>query len=90
MQIPELAGSWFLTIVQFVLSIYLLANSNTIVLPIEIAATVPLMALLLLQVLFGFRALQVRGFVMGVLVYRYAHTSTHHVYRSPFLPCAYR
>ena len=57
-QVPELAGFWLLTLLQFPLIVYLLANVNTIVLPLERAATIPLLGFLLSQLILGFRALQ--------------------------------
>ena len=58
LQVPELAGFWLLTLLQTPLTVYLLANINTIILPLERAIGVPLLAFLLLQLFLGFRALQ--------------------------------
>jgi len=57
-QVPELAGFWILTLLQAPLTVYLLANVNTIVLPLERAASIPLLSFLLAQLPLGFRALQ--------------------------------
>ena len=58
-QVPELAGFWLITLFQLILTTYLLVNVNSIILPIEIVAGVPLFGFLALEVLVGFRALQV-------------------------------
>lgn len=60
LQVPELAGFWLMTLFQLFLTVYLLVNVNSIILPIEIVAGVPLFGFFALEVLFGFRALQVR------------------------------
>jgi len=57
-KVPELAGFWILTLLQAPLTVYLLANVNTIVLPLERAASIPLLSFLLAQLPLGFRALQ--------------------------------
>ncbi len=58
MQVPELAGFWLLTLLQTPLTIYLLANIDTVVLPIERAVNIVLLLFLLAQLLLGLRALQ--------------------------------
>ncbi len=58
MQVPELAGFWLLTLLQTPLTIYLLANIDTVVLPLERAVNIVLLLFLLAQLLLGLRALQ--------------------------------
>lgn len=57
-KVPELAGFWLLTLLQTPLTVYLLGNINTIVLPLETAVNIVLLAFLLAHVVLGFRALQ--------------------------------
>ncbi len=57
-QVPELAGFWLLTLLQTPLTVYLMANVNTIVLPLERATDIPLLLFLLAQLALGFRGLQ--------------------------------
>lgn len=65
-QVPELAGFWLMTLFQLILTTYLLVNVNSIILPIEIVAGVPLFGFLAFEVLVGFRALQVRTCLGGL------------------------
>ena len=58
LQVAELAGFWLLTLLQIPLTIYLLGNVDSIVLPLERAINIVFLAFLLLQLLLGFRALQ--------------------------------
>ncbi len=58
MQVPELAGFWLLTLLQTPLTIYLLANIDTVLLPLERAVNIVLLLFLLAQLLLGLRALQ--------------------------------
>ena len=55
---PELAGFVLLTLLQFCLTLYLVANTNTLVLPLERAVNIPLLVLLLAELLLGLRAVQ--------------------------------
>ena len=68
-QVPELAGFWLMTLFQLILTTYLLVNVNSIILPIEIVAGVPLFGFLALEVLVGFRALQVIINVSGIVLH---------------------
>lgn len=68
-QVPELAGFWLITLFQLILTTYLLVNVNSIILPIEIVAGVPLFGFLALEVLVGFRALQVIINVSGIVLH---------------------
>lgn len=58
LQVAELAGFWLLTLLQIPLTAYLLANIDTIILPLERAINIVLALFLLSQLLLGFRALQ--------------------------------
>lgn len=58
MKVAELAGFWLLSLFQLLLVVYLMANVNTIILPLEWAINCPLVLFLLLQIFAGFRALQ--------------------------------
>ena len=55
---PQLAGFWLLTLLQTPLTIYLLANIDTLILPLERAVNIVLLLFLVAQLLFGLRALQ--------------------------------
>eukprot|EP00731_Ephydatia_muelleri_P023399 Em0015g982a len=57
-KVPELAGFWLLTLLQTPLVLFVMANTNTIILPLDAAINVPLLAFLLAQLCLGFRALQ--------------------------------
>lgn len=58
LQVAELAGFWLLTLFQTPLTIYLIANLDTIILPLERAVNIIMGLFLLIQLLLGFRALQ--------------------------------
>ncbi len=47
-----------LTILQICLTLYLLANVSTIILPLEVAVNIVFLLFLLVQIVLGFRALQ--------------------------------
>ena len=57
-QVAELAGFWLLTLLQIPFSVYLMANVDTIILPLERAINIILALFLLVQLVLGFRALQ--------------------------------
>ena len=81
-QVPELAGFWLMTLFQLILTTYLLVNVNSIILPIEIVAGVPLFGFLALEVLVGFRALQVIINASGIVL--------HVMYLVPVSMCCVR
>ena len=58
-QVPDLAGFWLLTMLQAPLTLYLIANVDTIVLPLERAVNIVLLTFLLVQLFLGFRALHI-------------------------------
>ena len=53
-----MAGFWLLTLLQAPLTVYLIANVDTVILPLERAVNIVLLTFLLVQVLLGFGALQ--------------------------------
>lgn len=57
-QVPELAGFWLLTLLQTPLVVFVMANTNTTILPLDTAINIPLLAFLLAELCLGFRALQ--------------------------------
>lgn len=57
-QVPELAGFWLLSLLQAPFTLYLLANIDTIILPLERAVNIVLLIFLVVQLCLGFRALQ--------------------------------
>jgi transmembrane protein 17 len=57
-KVAELSGFWLLSLLQLPLVLYLMANINTIVLPLEWAVNIPMIVLLIVQLLCGVRALQ--------------------------------
>ena len=57
-QVPDLAGFWLLSLLQAPLTLYLLANIDTIILPLERAVNIVLLTFLVVQLCLGFRALQ--------------------------------
>lgn len=57
-QVAELAGFWLLTLVQLPLSVYLIVNVDTIILPLERAINIVLIMFLSTHLLLGLRALQ--------------------------------
>lgn len=65
-QVPDLAGFWLLTMLQTPLTVYLIANVDTIILPLERAVNILLLIFLLAQLLLGFRALQVMAKAQAV------------------------
>ena len=56
---PDLAGFWLLTMLQAPLTVYLIANIDTVILPLERAVNILLLCFLVAQLSLGFRALQV-------------------------------
>lgn len=58
LQVPELAGFWILSLFQLPLVVYLMANINTVILPLEWAICIPLVVFLLVEIIIGLRALQ--------------------------------
>lgn len=57
-KVAELAGFWLLTLFQVPLTAYLLANVDTILLPLERGVNIVMGVFLCVQLLLGFRALQ--------------------------------
>ena len=57
-QVAELAGFWLLTLLQVPFCVYLMANVDTVILPLERAINIVLGVFLLVQLALGFRALQ--------------------------------
>lgn len=57
-KVAELAGFWLLSLFQLPLVIYLMANVNTIIVPLEWAINMPMTLFLIVQIITGFRALQ--------------------------------
>ena len=57
-QVAELVGFWLLTLVQLPLSVYLIVNVDTIILPLERAVNIVLIPFLCAQLVLGLRALQ--------------------------------
>lgn len=53
-----LAGFWLLTLLQIPLTVYLLGNVDTLILPLERAINMVLALFLVSQLVLGFRALQ--------------------------------
>lgn len=58
-QVSQLAGFWMLTLLQLPLTIYMLANVNTIILPMERAVNILFLIFLIVEAVTGFRALHV-------------------------------
>ena len=58
-QVSQLAGFWMLTLLQLPLTIYLLANVNTIILPLERAVNILFLIFLLVETVTGLRTLHV-------------------------------
>ena len=59
LQVSQLAGFWMLTLLQLPLTIYLLVNINTIILPLERAVNILFLIFLVVEIVTGFRALHV-------------------------------
>ncbi|XP_019856968.1 PREDICTED: transmembrane protein 17-like isoform X2 [Amphimedon queenslandica] len=57
-KVAELAGFWLLTVLQLLLVLYLVVNVNTVLLPLEFAVNGPLLFFLFVQIVTGFRSLQ--------------------------------
>lgn len=58
-QVSQLAGFWMLTLLQLPLTIYMLANVDTIILPMERAVNILYLAFLVVQTIAGLHALRV-------------------------------
>ena len=56
-QVSELASFWLLTLLQLPLVIYLMANTNTVILPLEWAVNIPMTLFLVCEVICGVVAL---------------------------------
>ena len=59
LQVSQLAGFWMLTILQLPLTIYMLANVSTIILPLERAINILFLAFIVVETITGFYALHV-------------------------------
>lgn len=55
----QLAGFWMLTLLQLSLTIYMLANVSTVILPLERAVNILFLVFLVVETITGFRALHV-------------------------------
>lgn len=59
LQVPELAGSWLLTLlIQLPLILFLLFNESTVILPIERAVNIVLSLFIVWQVIVGYFAIR--------------------------------
>ncbi len=65
-QVSELASFWLLSLLQLPLVIYLMANTNTIILPLEWAINIPMTVFLLYEVITGVVALHLMIKAQGI------------------------
>ncbi|RDD37808.1 Transmembrane protein 17B [Trichoplax sp. H2] len=58
-KVPELAGFWLLTLViQLPLNLFLVANFNTTIVPIEFSCNIIMSVFLVIEIIFGYRTIR--------------------------------
>jgi len=80
LQVSQLAGFWMLTLLQLPLTIYMLANVDTIILPMERAVNILYLMFLLVQTMTGLQALQV--FIKAQALKFHLATQFHSIFPS--------
>ena len=85
LQVPDLAGSWLLTIIlQLPLILFLLLNEATVILPLERAVNIIMTAFIVSEVIIGFFAIRTMVHAQMVKFHLRQFVDLDHVHHEQF------